>query len=138
MLYNTCWVYGTIDRNILNKISFFCLRQCFTKFAPQTTSGPRDQLKWSANPYTNQYFGLRGPLKYFQWSAQRKSLGTTGLRHTLYELKLFEHILKISFVTFRILFLNKNLALKVRVKNMNAYYSDFITQVNFWINISIK
>ena len=32
---------------------------------------------WSANPYTNQYFVLRGALKYFKWSALRTSLGTT-------------------------------------------------------------
>ena len=32
---------------------------------------------WSANPYTNQYLVLRGALKYFKWSAHRKSLGTT-------------------------------------------------------------
>ncbi len=35
--------------------------------------------KWSANPYRNQYFVLRGALKYFNWSANQKSLGTTGL-----------------------------------------------------------
>jgi len=33
----------------------------------------------SANPYTNQYFVLRGALKYFKWSAHRISLGTTGV-----------------------------------------------------------
>jgi hypothetical protein len=35
--------------------------------------------KWSANPYTNQYFVLRGAVKYCKWSANQKSLGTTAL-----------------------------------------------------------
>ncbi len=30
------------------------LVQCFPKSSPKTTGGPLDQLKWSANPYTNQ------------------------------------------------------------------------------------
>jgi hypothetical protein len=34
---------------------------------------------WSANPYTNKYFVLCGALKYFEWSANQKSLGTTDL-----------------------------------------------------------
>ena len=37
----------------------------------------------SANPYTNQYFVLRGAQKYFKWSAYRKSLGTTALAPNL-------------------------------------------------------
>ncbi len=55
------------------------LHQWFPKSAPRTTSGPQDELKWSANPFSNQYFVLRGSLYYFKWSAHRKSLGTTGL-----------------------------------------------------------
>jgi hypothetical protein len=60
--------------------NFLCLndlRQGFPKSAPRTTGGPRDELKWPANPYTNQYFVLRGALEYFKWSALQKSLGTT-------------------------------------------------------------
>jgi hypothetical protein len=55
------------------------LVQCFPKSAPRTTSGPPYCLRWSANLNTNQYFVLRGALKYFWWSAHRKSLGTTDL-----------------------------------------------------------
>ncbi len=32
---------------------------------------------WSAIPHKNQYFELRGALKYIKWSAFQKSLGTT-------------------------------------------------------------
>ncbi len=39
---------------------------------------------WSANPYTNQYFVLRGALKYLKWSAQQKSLGTAGLGYIIF------------------------------------------------------
>jgi hypothetical protein len=39
--------------------------------------------QWSArltaNTYENQYFILCGALKYFEWSANQKSLGTTYL-----------------------------------------------------------
>jgi len=38
--------------------------------------GPRDWLKWSANPNTNQYFVLRWPQNYPNWSSHRKSLAT--------------------------------------------------------------
>jgi len=31
------------------------------------------------NPYTNQYFVLRGPTNYSKWSAHQKCLGTTDL-----------------------------------------------------------
>ncbi len=51
--------------------------QCFPKSAPRNTSGPPDELKWSANQNTNKYFVVHGALKYFWWSAHRKSLGTT-------------------------------------------------------------
>ncbi len=54
------------------------LEQRFPKSAPRTTGGPRDQLKWSSNPYTNKYFALWGALKYFKWSAKQKSSGTTA------------------------------------------------------------
>jgi hypothetical protein len=57
----------------------YSIDQWFPKSALQTTSGPRDLLKWSANPHANQYFVLRGALKYFKWSANQKSLGTTGI-----------------------------------------------------------
>jgi hypothetical protein len=57
------------------------LKQRFPNSAPWTTSGPRDLLKWSANPHTNQYFVLRGALKYLKWSANLKSLGTNVLEH---------------------------------------------------------
>ncbi len=36
--------------------------------------------KWSTNPYTNQYFVLRG---YFKWSTQQKSLESTALNHSI-------------------------------------------------------
>ncbi len=58
--------------------------QWFPKSAPRTTGGPRDKLKWSAYPNINQYFVLRGALKYFKWSAHKKSLGTTEIVLYLY------------------------------------------------------
>ncbi len=68
-------------------------RQCFTKSAPRNTSGPRNYLKWSTDPHTNQYFVLRWALKYFMWSAHRKSLGTTGLLWRRPSLNIFIFIL---------------------------------------------
>ncbi len=70
---STKWCESSIE------LSTFHLGQCFPKSAPRTTSGPPYQLKWSSNLNTNQYFVFRGALKYFWWSAHRKSLGTTDL-----------------------------------------------------------
>jgi hypothetical protein len=36
---------------------------------------------WSANPYANQYFVLRGTIIYFKCSAHQKSFGTTALEN---------------------------------------------------------
>jgi hypothetical protein len=49
--------------------------------------------KWSANPYTNQYFELRGALKCSKWSAHQKSLGSTGLEKTYHFFKFHNIIL---------------------------------------------
>ncbi len=57
------------------------LDQWFPKSAPRTTSSPQDELKWSTIPHKNQYFVLRGTLKYLKWSAFYKSLETTALDH---------------------------------------------------------
>jgi len=48
-------------------------------FNVDETGGPPDWLKWSTNPYRNQYFVLRGPPTDSKWSAHRKILGTTAL-----------------------------------------------------------
>jgi hypothetical protein len=54
--------------------------QWFPKSALRTTGGPRDELKWSTNLYANQYFMLRGALKYIiKLSALQKSLWTTDV-----------------------------------------------------------
>jgi hypothetical protein len=55
------------------------LNQWSPKSAPRTTSFRRDWLRWSANPYRNKYFVLRGPSNDSKWSAHGKSLGTTAL-----------------------------------------------------------
>ena len=60
-------------------VSVFVQDQWFPKSVPRTTGGPRNLLKWSANPYKNQYFVLCGALKYFKWFAYQKSLGTIVL-----------------------------------------------------------
>jgi len=44
----------------------------------------RKSEKWSANPYKNQYFVLRGAPNYFKWSAHWKSLGTTAVVSSLF------------------------------------------------------
>jgi hypothetical protein len=56
-----------------------CVVQWLPKSAPRTTGGPRDWLKWSANPYINRYFVLRGPPIFFKCSTNQKSLETTGV-----------------------------------------------------------
>jgi hypothetical protein len=61
------------------------LNQCFPKYAPRTTRGPRDRLKWSTNYNTNWYFVPRGAQRTFLCSALIKSLGTTVLN--VYRLK---------------------------------------------------
>ncbi len=86
----------TIDKSQITRIKmlnrrFRHTRTAIQKSAPRTTGGPRYELKWSAIPHKNQYFVLRGALKYFKWSAFQKSLGTTALedtfvcRHTMVE-----------------------------------------------------
>jgi len=70
------------ERKEIKKTSRCILHQWFPKSAPWTTSGPRDWLKWSANPCRNQYFVLRGPPNDSKGSAHQKSLGTTVLHHT--------------------------------------------------------
>jgi len=88
---NLTWL---VNRNLCLKIIFFshiflsqyCVPKClvwigqwFPKSAPRTTGGPRDYLKWSSKPYINQHFVLDGPPNFSKWSANRKSLGTTGI-----------------------------------------------------------
>jgi len=83
-IWSTVWFFISLWTQKL-------LDQWFTKSAKRATGGPRDWLKWSLNPYTNQYFVLRGQQNYPKWSAHRKSLGTTVLDRSTVKFSYNEH-----------------------------------------------
>jgi hypothetical protein len=73
-------VYKTVLQ-IFKKECYFVA--CTRAVIPKVCSADH---KGSANPYTNQYFELRGALKCLKGSAHQKSLGTTVLEcHMLLE-----------------------------------------------------
>jgi hypothetical protein len=75
------------------------------KITMQCSITPDFQLifQWSAIPHKNQYFVLRGALKYFKWSAFQKSLGTTDIgasRKAPYRAAIFRRKIK-THVSYR-------------------------------------